>query len=273
MLALARLSMLLRSSSTSIPMASRDAADIDPVFMPWIVSALTLCTCSTTDWRRLSVCMSQLWPSVMLRECWRAAFWSWRTSIALLVPVGESDAVLICLPDVSCCCSFVTAERFVLSPSSAVCATARWVMRIRSPPHDAGAVDEGVQRLVDRGHHAGGGAVGVLEGQHVGHLLVEVDTGGGFAGGIHLGGDHRLHLQVPRRHRRLHTQGDHELAIVGVHTAAAGTELREGVGVPAVRGHLAVQVSPAQRCRGELLGAGDAHRDVAGIDVRDREGR
>src|SRR5918997_2885156 len=185
MLALPRLSMLLRSSPTSMPMASRDAADIDPVFMPWIVSALTLCTCSVTAWRRLSVSVSQLWPSVMLRECWRAAFWSWRTSIALLVPVGESDAVLICLPDVSCCCSFVTAARFVLSPSSAVCATARWVMRIRSPPHDAGAVDQLVERLVDRRHHAGGGVVGVLEREHVRHLLVEVDPGHRLARRVH----------------------------------------------------------------------------------------
>src|SRR5438552_3383653 len=53
----------------------------------------------------------------------------------------------------------------------------------------AGAVDQGVELLVDRGHVAGGGVVGVLEGDHVGHLLVEVHARRALRRGVGLAGD------------------------------------------------------------------------------------
>jgi len=52
---------------------------------------------------------------------------------------------------------------------------------IRSPhlsPDDAGAVDQCVEDLVDRGHEASRRVVRVLELHHVDHFLVDVDAGG-----------------------------------------------------------------------------------------------
>ena len=57
-----------------------------------------------------------------------------------------------------------------------------------------GRVDERVEGLVDRREEAGGGVVGVLELQHQGHLLVEVDPGGRLASGVYVPDDGRLDL-------------------------------------------------------------------------------
>src|SRR3712207_3795566 len=225
---------LSRSAATSTAMAFCELVEAPPVFSAWTVSARTRWTWPRAVVSAVSVASSQLCPSEMFLANCSTALWSCRICSALLVPVGESDGELISFPEVSCCCSFATDERLLFRPRSAVCVTARWVIRIRSPPHDAGAVDQGVQRLVDGGHHAGGRAVGVLEGQHVGHLLVEVDAGHGLAGGVHLGGDDRLHLEIARRDGRLDAQRDHELPVVGIHAASVQAELEERVGVAPV---------------------------------------
>src|SRR3954470_13494127 len=76
------------------------------------------------------------------------------------------------------------------------CEMVPWVTRVREgivpsclAADQAGAVDERVERLIDGGEESGRGVVGVLEGDHVGHLFVEVDTGRAFLGGVGLSGD------------------------------------------------------------------------------------
>src|SRR4051794_38232034 len=196
MLELATPRRLSRRAASSTATPCCELVDPAPVFIALTARSRTRWTWATTVCSAESVASSQLCPSEMFfSNCW-TALWSWRICSALLVPVGESVGALISFPEVSCCCSLATDDRLLFRPRRAVWVTARWVIRIRSPPHEAGAVDQGVQRLVDGGHHAGGRAVGVLEGHHGGHLLVEVDAGHGLAGGVHLGGDHFLHLKV-----------------------------------------------------------------------------
>src|SRR3712207_3528110 len=253
MLELATPRRLSRSAATSTAMARCESVDTAPSFRAWTVSARTRCTWPMAVVSAVSVASSQLCPSVVfLANCW-TALWSCRICSALLAPVGESDGTLISFPEGNCCCSFATGDRLVFRPRSAVWVTARCVMRIRSPPHEAGAVDQRVQCLVDGGHHAGGRAVGVLEGQHVGHLLVEVDAGHGLAGGVHLGGDHLLHLGVPGGDRGLHAEGDDERPVGGVHAAVLEAQVEEGVGVAAVRRGLPEDAGSGLR-RGDELG-------------------
>ena len=119
-----------RIEATSVASACWLGSDDAPVFMPWTVRSRTRCTCAIIDCIVEPVWSSQAWASVMLRACWSTAAWSLRVCMARLVPVGESDGALICLPDVSCCCSLATESRLRLRPWRLVSATARWVIRI-----------------------------------------------------------------------------------------------------------------------------------------------
>src|SRR4051794_11192103 len=213
MVVLARASRLSRIPETSVWMAAREASDIEPVLEPCTASSRTRCTCAIMFCRAESVASSMLMPSEMFRAYWVAPASSCRVCIAELVPLGSSDGLLIVLPEVKCCCSLLIASRFRFSPCRLVVAMDRCVTRIRSQPHSAGAVDEHVQRLVDRGDHACRRGVRVLELKHVRHLLVEVDAGDRLSGGVHLAADDRLSLKIAGCHRRLHAKADDELAI------------------------------------------------------------
>src|SRR4051794_28158435 len=194
-------------------MAVREASDITPALDPCTVRSRTFCTCWIMFCRAESVALSWLSPSEMFRAYCVAPASSCRVCIAALVPVGSSDGLLIVLPDVNCACSLAMASMLRLRPCRLVTARARWVIRIRSQPHSAGAVDQHVERLVDRGDHARRRGVRVLELQHVRHLLVEVDAGDRLSGGVHLAADDRLSLKIAGCHRRLHAKADDELAI------------------------------------------------------------
>src|SRR3954451_25267765 len=170
---LARPSRLCRSPLISVAMLPAAVEDNAPVFDACTVRSRTLRVCSSIDWRAESVVSSHPVPSEMFRAAWSAADMSERACIARLVPVGESDGVLIERPEVSCCCSRLMVSMFLFRFCRLVSAMERWVTRIRSQPHSAGAVDQLVEALVDARDHPRGRGVGVLELEHVGHLLVE----------------------------------------------------------------------------------------------------
>src|SRR4051794_37829248 len=102
------------------------------------------------------------------------------------------------LPLDSWACRSCTRPSAICSPRSVLPLIDPWVtlmLTAFSPAHGSGAVDEGVEHLVDGRDEARGRLVGALVLEQVRHLLVDVHPGVGlyfFIGG----GDHRvLHLR------------------------------------------------------------------------------
>src|SRR5947209_15212866 len=86
-----------------------------------------------------------------------------------------------------------------------------WLSAPWLQPHRPGAVDQRVEHLVDRRQHPRRGLIATLEGDEIGHLLVERDTRDALAlivdRGQHglrdlLGALDRLHVAAHRRYER-----------------------------------------------------------------------
>src|SRR4051812_34633617 len=154
--------------STSVAMASFDAGDEPPVLSARTARSRTRRAWSSMFCSAESVASRNVWPSEMLRACWVFAACPCRVIIDVLVPVGSSDGVLIVRPDVSWFCSLVTTARLLFRPRRLLVAMARAVIRM-----SAHHVHQVVEHAVDRADQLSGGRVGVLELEHVGHLLVD----------------------------------------------------------------------------------------------------
>src|SRR3954454_2560842 len=181
--------MLSRSEATSVAIAALAVASFEPVLSPLVVSTCTRCNRSCMVLSAESVWSSRAVASVMLRACWASDARPERVCIDLLVSVGESDGLVRTLPVLSWSWYLVRAARLLLIPVRLLAVSACWVIRIRSQPHAAGAVDQGVEDLVHRGDHAGSRLVAVLEGQHLGHLLVDAHPGHRLPGGVDVARD------------------------------------------------------------------------------------
>ncbi len=105
------------------------ASETAPVLSPCTVRSrmrwVTFIICSSDElpWS------SQVLASATLRPCWATAACSARVCIALFVPVGESDGLLMSLPEVSWFWSLPSVSRLRLRPCRLVSVTARCVMR------------------------------------------------------------------------------------------------------------------------------------------------
>src|SRR5690606_38938181 len=104
------------------------------------------------------------------------------TSRAAAAAAGSSDGARKARCEVACSCSLARSDRLVCRWRMAVDAMLDGVVRgiivrFLSSSDEAGAVDEHVQRLIDRGHDAGCGLVGGLVGEQIDGLLVAVDPG------------------------------------------------------------------------------------------------
>jgi hypothetical protein len=101
----------------------------------------------------------------------------------------------------------------------------------------------------------------VLEGQHVGHLLVDVHAGDRFAGRVDLGRDDRLDVLVADGDGRLDPELDDHLAVAGVDAERLVAQLGDRVCVAVV------QVGPTGDPRGgDLARLGEQQRDVGRRD-------
>src|SRR5947209_4825681 len=197
---------------TSVAMSAWELASSAPPLSACTVRVRTRRAWSSIVCSAESVASRKVRPSEMLRACWALPAWDWRVSMAVLVPVGSSDGWLICLPELSCCCSLFTAARLPLSPVRLVRTTERCVMRTGSPHH----VDDAVEHVVDRRHQFRRGLVTVLELEHVGHLLVEVDPGHRLAGGVDVGARHALRGQRRGGRGGPDPQADDHAVVAGV---------------------------------------------------------
>src|SRR5437868_4072791 len=145
-----------------------------------------------------------------------------RSFSADMVPVGESDGREMVLPDDSLACVAWSRARLAWRPASDEVPMLRWVIRkaedmggwLLPPADEAGGVDQRVEGLVDGREEAAGGVVGVLELQHVRHLLVEVDATGGLPGGVDVLHDRGLHVDPAVDGLRLDAELDHQLLVV-----------------------------------------------------------
>ena len=90
-----------------------------PVFMPCSTSDRTCCSWLVTLCSELSTVVSQPRASLALAWYWLSCL-SWERSCrAVTVPVGESDGLVICRPEVICCCRLASREESACSPASA----------------------------------------------------------------------------------------------------------------------------------------------------------
>src|SRR5690554_7816487 len=120
--------------------------------------------------------VSQALPSAVLRMYCAVARWSARTFIASTVPAGSSEGLVMTLPVVRRSCSWPMRLRLSCRWASDARCSPIWVTRpiLTSPSDPAGAVDQGIEHLIDGGHHPSGGLVGALVHDEVHPFLVEV---------------------------------------------------------------------------------------------------
>ena len=132
-------------------------------------------------------------PSSALREYCASAARSARSRMASLVPVGESEGRLMIRPVDSFSWLVERRPRPNCSEDRDRSTISRWVIRAAAHQRDQpGPVDQGVEHRVHGGQHPGGALVAALGREQVDHLLVDVDPGQRLAGGVDLGGEHRL---------------------------------------------------------------------------------
>src|SRR3954453_11539231 len=112
--------------------------------------------------------------------------WVARPFSAVATSAGPSDGLVRRFPEAIWFCWRVSAEKARARSAVMRALEAPVAMRVlmAAPPHDGragsssahrpGAVDQGVEHLVDGGDDPGGGGVRLLGGHQVHHLLVQV---------------------------------------------------------------------------------------------------
>src|SRR5690625_6089992 len=120
--------------------------------------------------------VSQALPSAVLRMYCAVARWSARTRMASTVPAGSSEGLVMTLPVVRRSCNCAILPRLSWRWASDARWRPIWVTRpiMTSPSDPAGAVDQGIEHLVNGGQHPSRRLVGALVHHQVHAFLVQV---------------------------------------------------------------------------------------------------